>query len=60
MLSYIWALDMEQRINNVQSTPPEEIGNKENPERDIHGPLQMWKGTRCPEVIWIRGEDIKS
>ena len=39
-----------------QSTPTEKLGNKEDPKRDIHGPLEKGKGTRSPELIGSMGE----
>ena len=48
-------LDIEQRTTNLQSTPPEKLGNKEDPKRDIHGPPEKGKKTRSPELIGSMG-----
>ncbi|ERE82749.1 hypothetical protein H671_2g7211 [Cricetulus griseus] len=48
-LTHILILDIEQRITSLQSTPPGNLGNKEDPKRDIHGPPEKRKKTRYPE-----------
>ena len=40
-LSYVltlkWLLDIKQIKNSLQTTIPENLDNKEDPKRDIHG-----------------------
>ena len=51
VLIHIWMLDIEQRITMLQSTPPENLGNKENSKRDIYVPLKKLQGTWTTEKI---------
>ena len=51
ILTHIWILDIKQKITSLQSTPPEKLGIKMGPKRDMHGPLEKGKGTRSPEQI---------
>ena len=50
---------MGEMINSLQSTPPEKLGNKENPKRDIHGLTEKVKGTRSPELIGTMWAGVK-
>ena len=50
-VTHIWILDIEQRIIILQSTPPENLGKKEDSKRDIYCPLEKEKGIRSPEQI---------
>ena len=34
---------------------PEKLVNKEDPKRDMHGPLEKGKGSRAPEQIGSMG-----
>ncbi|MGE9641112.1 hypothetical protein ACQP3J_29145, partial [Escherichia coli] len=39
VLTYIEILNLEQRSRSPQSTPPEKLGHKEDPKREIRGHL---------------------
>ena len=42
VLTFKWILDIKQRITSQLSTTPKNLGNKENPKRDIH--RYPWEG----------------
>ena len=37
VLTHKWLLDIKQRKTSLQFTIPENLDNKEDPKRDIHG-----------------------
>ena len=55
VLTHMQILDIEQRITSLQSTLPEKLVNKEDPKRDIHGPLEKGRGSRSTEKIGSMG-----
>lgn len=43
------------REKDYQTTPPEELGNKEDTKRRMHGPQKKWRITRISEQIGSMG-----
>ena len=47
----MWILDIEESITNLQSTLAEKLVNNEDPNKDLHGPLEKGKGTNLLSIL---------